>query len=120
VAEPIRIHFAKIGMTSADAIALLRSTVQVARRYGYLVFAVQFAQHSPAAGICTAAAGSQSKATVFVSRTRICFRRSGTDFTTARACACCGCVHHADDQWQRYRHQLDGADPGDLGATIAA
>ena len=114
------------GLAPADTMVLFRSAMkQVARRHGYLV-----ELHVPAgaaqrvrqrlASAPVAARPQIADATRSSRRqARSCCRRSAAlSRRPAGACARRGGVHHADRQRLQAlsRRQLDGADPGDLGA----
>ena len=121
----------EIGLAAADTMVLFRSAMkQVARRHGHLV-----ELHVPAAAaqhvrqrLASAPVAARRKS----ARQPVRLERQDRAAVAARpalsrgphcACARGRGVHHADHQRLQAlpRRQLDGADPGDLGAaTIAA
>ena len=124
--EPVRIHLrARARLGAADTMVLLRSAMkQVARRHGHLVsfmcrprlpstFASGWHLHQ-------SLLDRKTGRNLFVSTTRP--NRSPRSAALSRgpagACPRRSGVHHADDQRLQAlsRHQLDGADPGHLGA----
>ena len=131
--EPVRVHLraASRAWRAADTMVLFRSAMkQAARRHGYLVsfmcrprlpntFASGWHLHQ-------SLLDRKSGKNLFVSSDKsgaAVAARPALSRGPPRACARRGGVHHADRQRLQAlsRRQLDGADPGDLGAgTIAA